>query len=89
MPRDGMEIEIRLHGGLRQFRPRGVPGSGQFCLEVDEGSTLSDVIGRLRIPVSWIRVAYVNQSPIPKELILHSGDRIDLFPPAGGGSTEP
>lgn len=84
-----MEIEIRLHGGLRQYRPPNTPGFGPFRMEVDEDSSLSDVIGGLEVPVSWIHNAYVNQSPSATELILHSGDRIDLFPPAGGGSTGP
>lgn len=84
-----MEIEIRLHGGLRQYRPPNAPGFGPFRLEVEEGSTLSDVIGGLGVPVSWIRNTYVNQSPSAKESALHSGDRIDLFPPAGGGTTGP
>ncbi len=79
------EIELRLYGALRRYRPAGGPEVSALALEVAPGDTIADLIQRLGIPPSWVRSAFVNGALARRDRALVAGDRVALFPPAGGG----
>ncbi len=80
-----MEIQLRLYGALRRYRPLGAPEFGAFTLEVAEGATAGAAADRLGIPRSWLRGAFVNDEASSLDRALRQGDRVAFFPPAGGG----
>ena len=57
-----------------------------FDLEVDEGTTLSQLIGCvLSIPRGEVAIAAVDGQLARGEHVLKAQDRVDLFPPIMGG----
>lgn len=80
-----MEIQLRLYGALRRYRPQEAPGFGAFTLGVAEGATVAVVADQLGIPRSWMQGVFVNEEASAVEQVLNPGDRVALFPPAGGG----
>ena len=81
-----MEIKLSLHGALSRYRPPEVAGYSAFLLEVPDGATVAAVVERLGIPRSWLRAVFVNDQACPIDWKLGHGDRVSLFPPAGGGA---
>jgi len=55
-------------------------------VDVPEGSTLSDLYTRLRIPDDEVKTAFVNSAMQPPEYELRDGDHVGIFPPVGGGA---
>ena len=57
-----------------------------FDLEVDEGTTLSQLTGCiLSIPRGEVAIAAVDGQLAREEYVLKAQDRVDLFPPIMGG----
>ncbi len=53
---------------------------------LQEPARLSDVLAQLGIPTGEVHLAVVNDQALnPKEVVLHPGDQVKLFPPFGGG----
>jgi molybdopterin synthase sulfur carrier subunit len=79
-----VRIEVRLFATLVAFLP---PESreGAIVIEVPEGSTVHDVIGRLKIPTDLERVMLVNGADAIPGQSLRSGDVVTVFPPLVGG----
>jgi sulfur carrier protein ThiS len=58
-------------------------------LEIDlpETTSLAGVVRRLGVPLAEIAVAVVNGQAIsPEDAWVSGDDRVELYPPAGGGS---
>jgi sulfur carrier protein ThiS len=54
-------------------------------LELSEPVRLIDLLLKLGVPPSEIAVATRNKSVVPLEIVVTDNDRIELFPPVGGG----
>ena len=78
-----MEITVTLYGLLREKLPRASKGITK--LEIQEGSTLNDVIAMLNLTGQLV-VALNGQVTQDRAYSLHAGDQIQIFQPAGGGS---
>ena len=76
-----IRVEVTMHGNLRRFLPGGV-ASAQ--LELPEGTTVADVIERLRGQHD-IWVASIGDVAVPLSTPLHDGAAIDFFPHLEGG----
>lgn len=80
-----MYLTIRSHVRLPNPPPEFKLGR-PFNLEVDEGTTLSQLIEKvLAIPQGEVAIAAVDGQLADKECILKAQDRVDLFPPIMGG----
>ncbi|HET7379697.1 MAG TPA: MoaD/ThiS family protein [Gaiellales bacterium] len=79
-----MRIEVRLFATLVAYLP---PGSrdGAIALDVPDGSTVREVVHRLRIPADLERVTLVNGADAAADARLRTGDVVTLFPPLAGG----
>jgi molybdopterin converting factor small subunit len=64
---------------------RTCAGSAEHDLEIAEGASLADAIGRLDLPAGLEWIACVNGRPAPGETTLAEGDSLYVFLPVSGG----
>ncbi len=76
-----MEIQITLHGILRDYLPR--QAKGRTTLELAEGTTIADVVEQLKIKQKVS--AAINGSEVEKSHTLQPGEQLDLFRLIAGG----
>ena len=82
-----MNVEVRLYGALRRFRPADAPGPAHtpFQITLPMTATVDDLSCRLGIPDGLASAAAVNDAAVETDHPLHDGDRVSLFPPSAGG----
>ena len=76
-----IRIEVTMHGNLRRFLPGGV---ASMHLEVREGTTVAEVIERLKGQHD-IWVASIGDEAVPLSTRLQDGAALDFFPHLEGG----
>lgn len=82
-----IDLEVRLYGSLARFgRGRGGPGHAFLRLRLPTGSTMWELIRRLRMPANEKGLTFVNGqlTDMPglgadTNLSLADGDRIGIF----------
>ncbi len=74
-----MNVEIRLFATLREGRFRARQ------LDLPEGTTVLDVLGRLGIPADDVAILLVNGRDAAADRRLREGDAVSLFPLVAGG----
>ena len=79
-----MKVEVKLFANLAKLLP---PGSQkkQSIITVKKGSTISDLLDKLKIPPEMTNVIMLNEVRCDKEAELKEGDKISVFPPIAGG----
>jgi molybdopterin converting factor small subunit len=82
-----MQIEAKLYGTLRRYRPASAPGAPHhaFPLVLPAGATVEALLAQLGIPDGQINAAAVNDEAVELSAVLADGDRVSLFPPSAGG----
>ena len=75
-----MEVRVQLYGAFR--KPARDP---EFACRVEEGTTVGELMERLKLPAPGFRMALVNDIRVPESAVLKPGDEVRLFPPVGGG----
>ena len=76
-----MEINVTLHGILRDYLPR--KAKGKTTLNVPEGTTIDDVIQQLEIKQNVS--AAVNGVEVETGHVLQEGEKLDMFRVIAGG----
>ena len=76
-----MEIQIILHGIMRDYLPR--EAKGKTTLELPSGATIEDVLAALKIERTINGV--VNGEQVELTHVLQEGDEVQVFRPIGGG----
>ncbi len=79
-----MRITVELQQYLDQYSP-GDDDQRLFPYEVPDGTTVHDVIRKLRIPAELASVIIVSGEPTDDTQALKEGDRLTLIPPIAGG----
>lgn len=79
-----MRVQVKLFATLSVYWPRSKPGM-PFSIEISEGSTISDLMEKLNIPESEVKLSFVNGRLMPHTHKLTGGDDVGIFPPIGGG----
>lgn len=79
-----MTVNVLLSGRLKldgygQAHPLG--DDGTFRMDLGEGSTVRDVIGRIGVPPEKVVMTMLNARQCSNEAGLKSGDRVILIPP--------
>ena len=74
-----MEIRVRLSGNLRKHFEE------ERRLELGAPVTVGDLLGHLSIEDGEVGVVALNSELVGKCEELGEGDRVELFPPIGGG----
>ena len=80
-----MRVDVRLYATFVKYAP--TQQAGDPCeVEVEDSSSLSDLISRIGIPEGEVHLAIVNGRIVhDRSQSLQEDDRIALFPPVGGG----
>lgn len=76
-----MEINLTLHGILRDYLPR--QNKGKSTLSLPPGTTVAEVVEQLRIKQTV--TAAVNGAQVETEYVLQNGDDLQMFRMIGGG----
>ena len=76
-----MEINVTLHGILRDYLPR--KAKGKTTLNVPEGTTIDDIIQQLEIKQNVS--AAVNGVEVETGHVLQEGEKLDMFRVIAGG----
>lgn len=77
-----MQVEARLYAGLRT---PSAGGGGPLTVDLMEGSSVQELLHVLGIPPERVKVVFVNARHQSPDHVLQEGDRVGIFPPAGGG----
>lgn len=74
-----IKVEVRLFAYLREGRWK------RKVLELEDGTTISDIIKYLNIDEDEVSMFLLNGVDGPASRKVKDGDVISLFPPIGGG----
>ncbi len=77
-----MEVEIKLYNEMKWFAPGE---QTDFKVKIEEGSTVSDVLTKLKIPSETQRVVLLNGKRVTDSKTLEADSILVLFPPIHGG----
>ena len=83
-----MKMYLELYASLMELLP---PGSERFRreIDVDDGTSLQQVIDRFRIPAEQAHIVLVNGHYVQEEdrasRVLAEGDVVSIWPPVAGG----
>lgn len=78
---DLINIKLIFHAGLKKYNN----DLAETVMEVSEGTTVGELLGRLAVPRDQIAFVAVNGSRAPLTQSLNDGDEIKFFQPVGGG----
>jgi sulfur carrier protein ThiS len=76
-----LEINLTLHGILRDYLPR--PSKGKSTLTLPAGTTVAEVVEQLKIKQTV--TAAVNGTQVETDYVLKDGDELQMFRMIGGG----
>ena len=77
-----MKIEVKLFNELQQYKP----GTNNiFQIELNQGSSVKDLLEKLKIPQNTEYVLLVNGRRVFEKILLNNNDTIVLFSPVAGG----
>ncbi len=82
-----MIIQVKLFATLGMYAPHGISAKA-FKLEVEPGTTVKDLISRLKIPDEEVKIFFVNGRIMELSYCFQDGDEAGLFPPIGGGTMD-
>lgn len=86
MARARININVRLFGHLRRFRPSHATDSTWLTVSATEGVTVAEALRELGVPEDVPRLASVNGSLVEGDHVLKAADELLVAPPASGGS---
>lgn len=74
-----MKVLVKVFATLRENREK------EAMKELDEGTTILQVIQSLDIPVDDVAIIMLNGRSCETDVVLKEADVLALFPPVGGG----
>ena len=77
-------MKIFLSSALRKYISGYDPGKGHD-IQVQKGTTVSDLCERINIPVDVVTIIMVDGRSKNLDYILNGSERVHLFPAIGGG----
>ena len=82
-----MQIEVKLHGTLRRYRPQEASGAPHhpFIFTVNPTTTVDQLARQLHIPEGLVAAAACNGEAVEATAVLQDDDSVALFPPTAGG----
>jgi molybdopterin synthase sulfur carrier subunit len=79
-----IKVKIRLYATLRRYSPEADAKNGTL-LEMPEGTSLNDLLNRLKVPDQEAKILFVNNRKQTIDYVLRDGDKVGIFPQVGGG----
>ena len=80
-----MKIEIKLYASLACYMPVQEEGSDLIRAEVKAGTTVKQLLDKLKVPADHIKIIFLNGTHAGGDAVLKDGDRLGVFPPVAGG----
>lgn len=80
-----MKIAVKLHGILRDYRPKDAQ-IDLFEITLDKPATARQAAEYFHIPSQRVHAVFVNDEEADLDTPLQDGDRVRLFPPVVGGT---
>lgn len=82
-----MDVEVKLYGQLRRYRPADAPGAPHhpFVVTAVADTTAASLAQTLGIPDGFVNAVAINGDAAEPDNPLHPGDKISFFPPSAGG----
>ena len=68
-----------------KLKEQGIP-CVNVTREIDEGMSAQDFIDELELSKKYVEAVFINGTVMPKDTVLHEGDRIALLSPGTPGS---
>ncbi len=86
MSSGNVEVEVKLYGALRDYRPpvEGLPHH-PFLVDVPGHAAVADLVEQLSLPEDLIAGLAVNNLTADLQTRLQPGDKVSIFPPTAGG----
>lgn len=83
-----MNVEVKLYGVLRRYRPADQPGAPHhvFTLVCPFGATVYSIMTQLGLEEGVVAAAAINNQTASLDTLLQPGDKLALFPPSAGGN---
>ncbi len=79
-----MRVRVKLFATLAGYFGDATPGT-PFVIEMPEGTGLTDLVNRLRLPRKEVKLFFVNGRARPIDWPLEPNDEVGIFPLVGGG----
>jgi len=79
-----MRVRVKLFASLCRYFSGAAPGI-PFEMQVPEGTTGADLVGRLKLPHEEVKLLFVNGRARPMDWRLEPGDDVGIFPLVAGG----
>ena len=76
-----MKIKVYALAGLRHY----AGGEEEFYIDMESGSTLGQLLEKIKIPSPEIMKAVVNGNPVGADHSLKEGEEVSLFPIMASG----
>lgn len=84
-----MKLTFKLYANLADYLPDAARNTSAVELDVEEGTTVDDLIARYRLPVKMCHLALVDGVFVPREeragRRLRDGETLAIWPPIAGG----
>ncbi len=80
-----MKVELNLYASLRRYGPDNATNPGPWLLEAKEGTTITELLKCLNVPLETVRLIFLNGVHTNGHEILNDGDKVGVFPPIAGG----
>ncbi len=74
-----MQVQVSCYATLSPFSPQG------GLVDLDQGSTPTDLIRHLGIPMDEVKIIFVNGRSANPSTPIGDQDRVGIFPAVGGG----
>ena len=78
-----MEIEVKLVGRLKKYGQDKL--NEENIIELEDNSTVNDVVNYFEIPPEQNKVVLVNGRDVKKDYELSDGDRVSIYNLLAGG----
>ncbi len=79
-----MRVRVKLYATLSRYFINTAPGI-PFEIEVPDGTTVGDLVNRLKLPLEEVKLFFVKGRARPIDWPLEPGDEVGIFPLIGGG----
>jgi molybdopterin synthase sulfur carrier subunit len=80
-----LKIQVNLFASLSGYLPDPKKGDFSSLMEVERGTTIGDLLKRLKIPPEQPKIIFLNGIHAEETEVLKDGDRLGVFPPLAGG----
>jgi molybdopterin synthase sulfur carrier subunit len=80
-----LDASQSMHVTVRLFATLSRGQTGDRIIEVAPGTTVRQVVNRLKVPEDQVTLIFVNGRHAEPDRQLAEGDTVALFPPIGGG----